>query len=518
MQFLKVGVAKSDITPPVGTKMDGYIRRKDVSQGIQDPLFAKALYLNDGHAQAALVVIDSLAVGQKLVRKARKQIEQETGLPSQHVSIAATHTHSGPSGLVVLSFGEGYDDDLLEFVASQITKAVKQAKEGAFEAILKVGSTVVEGITQDRSNPVQPIDQRLHVLRIEDTAGRLRAVLANYPCHPTFLGFDNLMISADWPGAVCSIIEKVVNDDVIVIMTNGASGDIHPMYLRQSVEDMKRMGQVLGGTIVTLLGHLRPVGKRLRTQNVRWSIEVETEPQYGRLVIDSRVQVFHRTASLPVKEFVSEGENDKEIKELGDELMTLGLDEDTLSLLTANPGSMAQSKVSLTSTQWAHIGDISTLLAPGDKTLHSIENNLAVSPERDISLALAQLSRKYDLLARLNMLAGERLERDGPLRKSGECQEQEIDLYLMSFDPDLAVLLIPGELSSRIGLSIKQRSGVRNLIIVTYANNYAGYIVPAEDYPKGGYEVGVSHFAAGAEVILTQVALDLIGEATSYAK
>jgi hypothetical protein len=88
----------------------------------------------------------------------------------------------------------------------------------------------------------------------------------------------------------------------------------------------------------------------------------------------------------------------------------------------------------------------------------------------------------------------------------------------MSFDPDLAVLLIPGELSSRIGLSIKQRSGVMNLIIVTYANNYAGYIVPAEEYPKGGYEVGVSHFGPEAEVILTQAALDLIGEATSDAK
>ncbi|MFQ5854118.1 MAG: neutral/alkaline non-lysosomal ceramidase N-terminal domain-containing protein [Anaerolineae bacterium] len=231
MQSLRAGLARADITPPVGTKMAGYIRRKQVSQGINDSLFAKALYLNSGETQAALVVLDTCLLDQKLVSMARAQVEQATGLPGDHVNIAATHTHSGPSGLGLLSFGGGYDQALLEFVASQITVAVAHAKESAFKARLKAGSTVVEGITLNRRDPERPVDQRLRVLCVEDDSGRLRGVLVNYPCHATFLNYDNLMISADWPGATCSVVERVVGDEVIVLVTIGASGDVHPLYL-----------------------------------------------------------------------------------------------------------------------------------------------------------------------------------------------------------------------------------------------------------------------------------------------
>ena len=49
---------------------------------------------------------------------------------------------------------------------------------------------------------------------------------------------------------------------------------------------------------------------------------------------------------------------------------------------------------------------------------------------------------------------------------------------------------------------------------MTYANDYIGYLVAAEEYPKGGYEVGVSHFKPEAETILLQASLDLVAQAT----
>jgi hypothetical protein len=176
--------------------------------------------------------------------------------------------------------------------------------------------------------------------------------------------------------------------------------------------------------------------------------------------------------SLPIKEFRSKEAYDKEIEALCNQLKVLGLDDRTLTLMVENPGATQPSTASLDSAQ-------------------------------------------YDLLARLNALAGERLERDCALSESQGSKRQEIGLHLLSIDANLAVLLFPGELSSRIGLAIRQRSSLSNLIIVTYANDYAGYIVPAEEYPMGGYEVGVSHFKAEAETILTQAILDLIAEATS---
>ena len=81
MSFLRVGVAKADITPPVGTRMAGYIQRRFVSKGIHDRLFAKVLYLSDNQTEAALVSIDSLAVDRKLTRTIRDRIEQTMGIP-----------------------------------------------------------------------------------------------------------------------------------------------------------------------------------------------------------------------------------------------------------------------------------------------------------------------------------------------------------------------------------------------------------------------------------------------------
>ena len=470
MQSLRVGLAKADITPPVGTMMAGYIRRKQVSQGINDPLFAKVLYLNSGKTKAALVVLDTCLLDQNLLSMARTQVEQATGLPGEHVCIAATHTHSGPSGLGRLSFCSGYNQELLEFVTSQITMAVKRAKEEAFEARLKVGSTLLEGITLNRRAPTKPVDLQLHVLRIEDEIGQLRGVLMNYPCHATFLNYDNLMISADWPGATCSVVERLIGDEVIVLATIGASGDIHPLYLSQTFDDMKRMGQVLGGAVVMMLGHLSASGRTLRSQNIRWGVEVLTKSPYGRLVTDPEIQLLQRRVRLPLKEFLSKEAYDEQIAEMHRELRSLGLDDKALDLIADSQGTPAESEAS-------------------------------VKP--------AEMERKREICACLNMMIGERLERDWALKKAAGREDQEIEFCLLTIDEDLAFLLVPAELSNSIGLSLSRKTGIEDLFVVSCANGYAGYIVPASNYPLGGYEVGVSHFMPEAEAILTEAVVDL---------
>ncbi len=45
---LRAGAARVDITPPIGGPMSGYAKRTKPSQTIDDPLFSKALVLDDG--------------------------------------------------------------------------------------------------------------------------------------------------------------------------------------------------------------------------------------------------------------------------------------------------------------------------------------------------------------------------------------------------------------------------------------------------------------------------------------
>ena len=55
---LKAGVAKVEITPPVGEKMWGYSARKEPAKGVLDPLYARVLVLEVGEKKLSLVVLD----------------------------------------------------------------------------------------------------------------------------------------------------------------------------------------------------------------------------------------------------------------------------------------------------------------------------------------------------------------------------------------------------------------------------------------------------------------------------
>ena len=58
---LEVGVVTVDITPPLGMPMRGYAARKELSNGIWDPLFAKVVVLDDGATRVSIVAVDLIA-------------------------------------------------------------------------------------------------------------------------------------------------------------------------------------------------------------------------------------------------------------------------------------------------------------------------------------------------------------------------------------------------------------------------------------------------------------------------
>src|SRR6266849_3701247 len=57
---LRAGLGKIDLTPSQPVKMGGYESRKDPSQGVHDPLGARALVLEKDGEHLALVSIDNL--------------------------------------------------------------------------------------------------------------------------------------------------------------------------------------------------------------------------------------------------------------------------------------------------------------------------------------------------------------------------------------------------------------------------------------------------------------------------
>lgn len=139
-------------------------------------------------------------------------------------------------------------------VARQLIGAAIWADHQLQPASLGFGRGKVEGIGLNRNDPEQPVDSEVIVVRIDAVSGQPLAVIMNYGCHPTVLGYQNLQYSADYPGAARSTLHKIY-PDTIFMYTNGASGDISSRFTRrdQTFNEVERMGRILAGEVLKVM-------------------------------------------------------------------------------------------------------------------------------------------------------------------------------------------------------------------------------------------------------------------------
>lgn len=246
-----------DITPPVGTPLEGYGARVGVSQGVHDPLYAQILLLKSGEAQIALLCLDLLGVGLGFTHRVRDAIEKAIGVPGEGILLAPSHIHSGPAGYIeeLPGFPFSKDSELQSIAVRQLAGAALWASQELQPARLGVGKGLVEGIGRNRNDPEHgPMDDELILLRVDDSDGRPIAVVMNYGCHPTVLSHRNLLISADFPGAARATLNKIFPETVF-LFTNGASGDVSTRFTRreQTFNEVDRMGNILAGEVLKVM-------------------------------------------------------------------------------------------------------------------------------------------------------------------------------------------------------------------------------------------------------------------------
>ena len=94
---LQAGVARIDITPPLGLTMAGYGGRTETANGIEDPLYAYAVVLEQGEEACGFVVGDLIGLPRRLTQMLRERVTELCGLPGEKVFTCGTHTHWGPA-------------------------------------------------------------------------------------------------------------------------------------------------------------------------------------------------------------------------------------------------------------------------------------------------------------------------------------------------------------------------------------------------------------------------------------
>ena len=304
---LRAGVARADITPPIGQY--NVLASGKLGTAVRDPLYAKVIVFETDTARVAIVSLDLDApFPPELFDYYRQRLKQEANI--DYVALTASHTHSS----IDL---ETNAEEMLKwpwtFLAmDKIYFAILAAHRDAVPVRIRTGygsSNIATNrrlvkpdgvVTLGRGYPnkpdVQPSDHRVGVLRVDRLDGSALAVVVHYACHPVALmADDSVSFSADYAGEMENEVARRVAGAPEVLFWQGAAGDIN---LRDSITgsgepEVKRYGQELADAVVAARNAASDtvddaVSYRTTTLDIpsRWSPEAVAEAGRGASSID----------------------------------------------------------------------------------------------------------------------------------------------------------------------------------------------------------------------------------------
>lgn len=294
---LKAGAATSNITPWVGTSINGGMADHRVKQ-VHDELHARCLVLDDGKTRLAIAVCDSCMIPREVVQAAKARVRDLAGIPPENVLISATHAHS--AGTACSVFQSDPDPKYTEFLGVRIADGIIRATGNLAPA--RVGWGVGENDRQvfnrrwhmkprtvppgpfgpgldkvkmnppvgsaDLIEPAGPIDPQVPVVLVARPDGSPVSLLANYSLHYVG-GVPGQTISADYYGMFCEKVKATLpgaagqDPPFVAMMSNGTSGNINNINFKVAQPGLPPYGK------------MRQVADELASEATRVAGEIE---------------------------------------------------------------------------------------------------------------------------------------------------------------------------------------------------------------------------------------------------
>jgi hypothetical protein len=257
-----------DITPApdAALPMSGYANRTAGFKSVHDALNVRAIVVDDGATQAALIGCEVIGISGALWEKIADRVTQETRIPRDHIMLASVHTHAAPA---LGTYNEPVEGDAVRKRAEYVQKledavvtAVREAQASLQPARIGFGTGKANVSTNRRArdgdggwmlgnNPDGVSDKTVAVIKLETLSGGPLAIFANYAVHGTVLGPANLQISSDLPGATSRVVESHYGGRVVAPWTSGAAGDQDPIYrVGTDFRNVAALGQLLGEEVI----------------------------------------------------------------------------------------------------------------------------------------------------------------------------------------------------------------------------------------------------------------------------
>ena len=474
---LRAGAAAKNITTDAPTQI------------IHDPLYAKALVVDDGSTRVVIISTDLGQASQTLVADVRRRVREELGIDGNNVMVNASHNHYT---------GGQTAKDLVE----RIVEAVSEAAGTMVPVRIGVGTGHEDRITMNRrlrltngkhwtirrANPspqdsevagLGPVDPEIGILRLDRADGRPLAVVYNFAGH-AYGGVPGGGVTADFPGFASRVIEAAM-DGAVALFLQGAAGDVTPIRYKDfdAPPPTERLGTMLG--LSTLAA-----AKQLAMQQegeVRVVREVAELPR--RTDVQARIESLEAQQEEILQFFTGIG--------CGTHGAGTSLSFESFLPLymkyAVDPEHPSYSSYLYTHEKATGRADLEHLDAENkrrmEKYLQCIYNM-----ER-----LIRIRSNLQILNRRLAGAG-----GGPLEI--EIQGIRIGQFVL--------VTFPGELFAEVGLRIKERSPFQHTFLAAYSNGSVGYAPTADAYDKEAYEDSLTQLAPAWQEIYEAKVLEII--------
>ena len=269
---LRAGAAKVDISPTPGmfpfTNMQNY-------GSLHDPLFARALVLDNGVTKIALISCDSIhfPFGDELI----KAITDELKIPATNVILNGTHDHNSPAGAGGFGGAATAKNPYFDILKKGIFDAVHQANAGLQPARVGFGTgkayvntnrdeKIGEGYHMGYA-PDGPSDKTVAVLVVTKPTGEPIAIYSSYAVHSVVMYRNHtkdgqIQITSDLGGWASNYVEDHFKG-AVALWTMAAAGDQNPLFqtdYNQDAPDVHEEGEA-GFAILDVLS--RRVGEEV---------------------------------------------------------------------------------------------------------------------------------------------------------------------------------------------------------------------------------------------------------------
>ncbi len=312
---LRAGAAERRLDLPVGLPLSGYTARMFMqapddrwspyttrfapSIGIADPIWIKAVVLQNDEETIVFLKLSLIYVSDALLFAVEARVREETGIDlTDKIVLACDHSHS--------SYGTFWDDwvfflghdrykpEIFDRMVAQLADTVIAAYERlaparigfgfdpAFDPageiftdrreendVLGPNGELIWGNGGERiRDDIEPRghtkDDRLSLIRIDDATGKPLALLFVFGMHGTVLEEENLMISGDAGAAIEYAVQETFEHPVVTIFLQGAGGDMSPRGDRNGAKDFDRL-RILGETAAP---RIRALFDRVETEDL----------------------------------------------------------------------------------------------------------------------------------------------------------------------------------------------------------------------------------------------------------